>query len=97
MAKVAGDITKTKQTCTTSEESTEELIGNVISQALSKPQDITPPSPTLDSRSSWTSDSSYEANWTLSRPTTNYNMPQQSDNNTYHLQRPYETHTSPQA
>ena len=33
----------------------------------------------------------------MSWPTANYNMQQQPNNNVYCLQRPYETHVSPQA
>ena len=63
----------------------------MISQALTKPQDVTSPSHTIDSRTVGTnckSNSSYETNWTLSWPTTNFGMPQQSNNDTYHSQRP---------
>ena len=58
MGKVAGDIMKISQTCTTAQENIGKLIENIISQALSKPQDSTPPNPTLDSKSSQTSNSS---------------------------------------
>ena len=74
---------------------TVKLVENAISQALTKPQDSTPPNTALESRSSQTSNSSYEANRTSSWPTTNDNMQQHSNNDTYHQQRPYETHTSP--
>ena len=91
--KASGDITKIIQACTTAQKNTGKLIENAISQALIKPQDITPPNPILDSRNSWTSNSSYDLNMAK----TNYNMPQQSNNSMYHLQRHYETHTSPHA
>ena len=91
MDKVSGDITKITQVCTATQENTGKLIENVISQALTKPQDITPTNPTIDSRSNWMSNSSYMTNWTLSWPTTTFGMPQQSNNDMYHLQRPYET------
>ena len=78
---------KITQAFTTDQENTGKLIENVISQAVTKPEDITPPNPTLDSRSSQTSNSSYER-------TTNFNMPLQSHIDMYHLQRPYETHIS---
>ena len=97
MDKVSGNITKITQACATVQANTSKLIENAILQALTKPQDITPPNPTIDSRNSWTSNSSYEASWTLSWPTTNYGMTQQSNNDSYHLQRPYETPTSPHA
>ena len=84
------------QAYTKAQENIGKLIENVISQALTKSQDSTPPNPALDSRSNQTSNSSYEANWTLSWPTSNYNMQQQQNNDTYHLQRPYEKHASPQ-
>ena len=97
MDKVSHDITKITQACTTAQENTGKLIENVISQAFTKPQDITPPNPTVDSRSNQTSNSSCETNWTSSWPTTNYGMSQQSNNDTYHLWRPFETPTSPHA
>ena len=43
------------------------------------------------------SHSSYETNWTSSWPTTNFGMPQKSNNDTYPSQKPYETLTSPNA
>ena len=33
----------------------------------------------------------------MSWPTTNYNIPQQSDNDTHNLQRSYKSHMSPHA
>ena len=92
MDQVYDDITKITQACTTAQENNGKLIENIISQPLTKLQDIKP-----KPRSSQTSNSSYEANWTLSWQTTTCNMPQQSNNDMYHLQRPYETHTSPHA
>ena len=74
------DITKTTQAYTTPQENTGKLIENTISQALTKPQDVTPPNPTVDSRmfrTNCTSNSSYETNWTSPWPTTNFGMPQQ--------------------
>ena len=97
MDKVSSDITNITQACTTAQENTGKLIEYVISQALTKPQDITPPNPTLASRSNQTSNSSYETNWTSCWPTTNFGMPQQLNNDTYHSQRPYETPKSPHA
>ena len=76
MDKVSGDITKITQACTTGQENTGKLIENVISQALAKPQDITPPHATVDSRHNWTSNSFDEMKWTSSWPTTNFGMPQ---------------------
>ena len=76
MHKVSDDITKITQAYTTAQENTGKLIENVISWALIKPQDITPPNPTLDFRSRWTSNLPYEVSWTSSRATTNYNMSQ---------------------
>ena len=74
---MSGNITKSTQACTAAQENTDKLMENVISQDLTKPQDITPPNPTIDSRSSQTSKSSYEANLTSSQPTTNYGLLQQ--------------------
>ena len=88
MDNVSGDITKITQACTAAQENTSKLIENAISQALTKPQDITSPNPTIDSRSNLMSTSSYETNWTY------YGMPQQSNNDTYHLQISYQTPTS---
>ena len=82
------------QACKTVQENTAKLIENTISQALTKPQDIIPPNPNLYSRNSWTSNSSYEPNWTSSWPTNNYNMSQQSNNYMHNLQRPHKSHTS---
>ena len=48
---VFSDITKITQACTTAQENTSKLIENALSQALAKPQDITPPNSTVDSRS----------------------------------------------
>ena len=84
--------------CTAAQENTGQLIENVISQALTKPQDVMPPNPTIDCRTlgtNHTSNSSYETNWTSSWPTTNFGIPQQSYNDRYHSQRPYETPTYP--
>ena len=63
---------KITQACTTAQENTGKLIENVISHALSKPQDSTPPNPALDPGSSQISNSSYEANaiCLFSHPTT---------------------------
>ena len=77
--KLSGDITKITQACTTAQENTGKLIENAISQASTKPQDITPPYPTGDSSSNQTLNSSYETNLISSWPTT-YGMPQQSNN-----------------
>ena len=60
--KVSNDITKITQACTTALEKMGKLIENLISEALTKPQDITPTNPILDSRSSQTSNVSSEAN-----------------------------------
>ena len=43
MGKVSGDISKTTEACTATQENTGKLLENVISQALTKPQDITTP------------------------------------------------------
>ena len=80
--------------------SSKKLIENVISQALMKPQDVTPPNPTIDSRAfgeNHTTNSSYATNQTSSWPTTNFGMPQQPNNDMYNPQRPYEIPTSPHA
>ena len=66
MDKVSSDITKITHAYTTAQENTGKLIKNVISQALTKSQDNTPPNPALDPRSNQTANSSYEANWTYS-------------------------------
>ena len=100
MDKVSGDITKITQAWTAAQENTGKLIENIISQALTKPKDVTPPNPTIDSKmfgTNCTSNSSYETKWALSSPTTNFTMPQQSNKDMYHPQRPYETPTSPHA
>ena len=94
---VSSDITKITQVCTAAQENSGKLIENILSQALTKPQDIIPPNHTVDSRSSQTSNSSYETNWTSSWPTANFGIPQQSNNVMYHWQRHYETPTSPHA
>ena len=97
---VSDDITKFTQTCTTAEENTGKLTGNAISQAPTKTQDVTTPNPTIDSRifrANVTSNSSYETNWTLSWPTNNFGIPQQSNIDLCHSQRPYETPTFPRA
>ena len=92
----SGDITNITQACTAAQENTGKLIENAISKALTKSQDVTTPDPTEESRifgTNCTSNSSYESSWTLSWPTTNFGMSQQSNNDTYHSQRPYETPT----
>ena len=73
---MSGDITKITQACIAAQENTGKLTENVISEALTKPQDITPPNQTVDSRSNQMSNSSHETNWTSSSPTTNFGMPQ---------------------
>ena len=68
--------------------------------ALTKAQDITHPTATIDSRNfrvNHTTNSSYETNWTSPWPITNIVMSQQLENDTNQTQRPYETHTSPHA
>ena len=98
--KESGDITKIMQACTVAQENTGKLIENAISQTLTKSQGVTPPNPTTDSRAFGTnhaSNSSYETNWTLSLQTNIFGITQQSNNNAYHSQRPYETPTSPHA
>ena len=97
MDKVSCDITKNIQAYTTAQENTGKLLENMISQALTKSQDSTPPNPTLNSRSNQASNSSYEANWTLSWLTSNYIMQKQSNNDTFYIERPYGTCTSAQA
>ena len=98
--KVSHDITKIMHACTTAHEKTDKLIENAISLALTKPLDVMPPNPTIDSgnfRISHASNSFYEINWTSSWQTNNFGIPQQSNNDAYHTQRPYETPTSPHA
>ena len=100
MDKMSGDITKITQACTIAQENTGKLIENVISQVSTKPQHVAPPNPTVHSRTfenNLRSNSSYETNWTSPWPITNFGMPQQSNNDTNHLQRPFETPTSPHA
>ena len=48
--KMSSDINKSTQACTVAQENTGKLIENAISQALTRPQDVTPPIPTIDSR-----------------------------------------------
>ena len=50
MYKELGDIIKITQACTAVQENTGKLIENAISQALTKPQDVTPCNPIIDSR-----------------------------------------------
>ena len=45
MNKVSSDITKITHVCTAAQENTNKLKENAISQALMKPQDITPLTP----------------------------------------------------
>ena len=92
---VSDDITKIIQAYTTAQENTGKLIENGVSQVLTKQQDITPPNPTVDSRSNQRSYSHYETNWTSSWPTARFGVPQQSNNDTYYSQRPSETPTPP--
>ena len=73
-------------------------IKNAISQALTKPQEVTPPNPTIDSRTfgtNHTPNCSCEINRISSWSTNDYGMPPQSNN--YHSQTPYETPTSSNA
>ena len=89
--KVSSDITKITQACTAAQEKTWKVIVNAIPQALTKSHDVTPPNPTIDSRNfgtKHTSNSSYESKWTLSWPTNNFSMPQQSNDDVYHSQGP---------
>ena len=70
-----------------------------MSQALTKPQDVTPSKPPIDSETFETnhaSNSSCETNWTSTWPTNNFCKPQQSNNDMYLIQR-HETPTSPHA
>ena len=97
MDKMSSDITKITQACTVAQENTGKLIENVISQTLTKPQDVIPPNPTIDSRTFGTdhaSNSSYETNWTCSWQTNHFGIPQQSNNDMHHSERPFETPTS---
>ena len=66
-------------------------------KALTKPQDIMPPKPAIDSRTSGTNcaSNSYETNWTLSWQANNFGIPHFHNNEAYHSQRPYETPVSP--
>ena len=63
--KVSGDITKITQACTTAHENTGKLIESAISLALTKPKDITPPNPIVDSQSNQMSNSSLRNKWDL--------------------------------
>ena len=47
---MSGGITKITQAFTATKENTGKLIANTISQALTKLQDVTPPNPTIGSR-----------------------------------------------
>ena len=76
------------------------LIANTVPQALVKPQNIISPNPTRDSRAfraNFESNSSYDTKWTVSWQTKNFGIPQHSNNEAYHLQRPYEIPVSPHA
>ena len=64
---------------------------------LTKPQDITPPNPAIESRTFGTHctlDSSFETNWTFSRQTYNFGISQHHNSKAYHSQRLYETPVS---
>ena len=79
--KVSGDITKLTRACTAAQGNTSKLIENAILQALTKPKDVTPPNPTIDSRPfSKTCISNFynETNCTSSSQTNNFSIPQQS-------------------
>ena len=72
----------------------------VISQALTKPQDITPSNPARDPRTfgaNCESSSSYNINWTTSWQANKFGIPQHPNSDAYHLQRPFETPVSPHA
>ena len=47
---MSGDITKITQAYTAAQENMGKLIENTISQALTKAQDVSPPTTTIDSR-----------------------------------------------
>ena len=69
MDKLSGDVNKIIQMHTVAQENTGKLIENVIWQALTKQQNITPPYPTRDSRAFAANheyNSSYDTNWTAS-------------------------------
>ena len=92
MDKVPDDITKITQACTTAQENTGKVMENSITQALTKPPDVTSPYPTIDSRTFGThhaSNSSSETNWTSYWQTNNFGIPQHSNNEVYHSQRHY--------
>ena len=97
--RVSGDINKITQACTAAQENTGKLVENATSQVLTKPQDIMPSNPAIDSRTleaNCASNSSYE-DWTTSWQTNNFGIPQHPSNEAYHSERPYETHVSPHA
>ena len=98
MDKVSGDITKIMQACTIAEENTGKLIENAISQALTKPQDVMPPNPTIIvDHSEQTMHQLLKNKLDLILANNNFGLPQQSNNDVYHSQRPFETSTSPHA
>ena len=97
---MSGDITKITQANAAIQENMGKLIQNAIIQVPTKAQDVTSPAAPIDCRNfgvKHTTNSSYETNWTSPWPTPNIVMSQQLENDTYQIQRPYETHTSPHA
>ena len=79
---------------------TGKLKENVIWQALTKPQDFVPSTPTIDSRifqTNCASNSSYEKNLISSQQTNNFCISQHSNNGAYHSQRSYKTPVSSHA
>ena len=100
MDKVSSDITKIMQASTAARVNAGKLIENAILQALSRPQDIMPHNPTLDSRTygpNFTSNSSYGTNWTSSSQRNKCGIPQQCNKDVYHSQRSYEMPIPPYA
>ena len=95
---MSSDITKIMQEFTTAQENTGNLTKNAISQALTRPQEVIPPNPTIESRTfetNFTLSSSNETNWTFSWQTNNFCLPQHSNNDIYHSHIPFERPMSP--
>ena len=96
--KVSSDITKITQVYNTAQEITSKLIENTISQVLTKAQNTTTPSTSVDPRNLGVNyaNASCETNWTSVWPTFNLAMSQQPEIDTHQTHRPYKVHTPPQ-
>ena len=87
--KVYGGITKITQAYNTAQENTGKFTENAISQALTKAQNITTSSTSLDPRNFGVdyANSSCETNWTTAWPTSNLATSQQPEIDTHQTQR----------